>query len=769
MEHLYLEIDKDTLAQNTLSVCQADVLGEDTILTDDSIRSVALVQQTTPWLAFDHDGSEEHGYSVQLNIEDYPRIRGWSIGQAWSTGILRHAHPSLEGDSMAPEEVGQQVAAMIQSWLFFGLLEAVLEKRVRTSYFLCKDETGVPCIHSENLVYVLLAWHIQTWKRPEEEVERVLDRAYRNLRTASGVIQQLSYWTDSDTQSGKQTREQFPGYAELITRITPAISRLMDALGTAKDQIHAFSGDRIVSYDGLPNCKREREHRLTRRGWCPYLIRNCETSMYYSVLDWLDGSGQICTSKGHEKCTSLECKRNNIDAGTYKTLHRTETCRCPTIKPDLKSVLDIVDRNEIPIMEVVGSSPVRLKVKAQSSRHPGDYFAISHVWVDGLGSTTEVGLPECQVKRLGDLAKSANESSDHAIWIDSLCIPKAETQRRKSIRLLRDVYRNAKKVLVIDKVIRQCKKETNVESLLWSIISSPWMQRLWTYQESYLATTILFELADSSFLSLDQTYPMSGLPKAAQVVRTGLVQYLNSLRPDKVLTGHRKTNIGEVAMAMNWRSTSRNGDETLAIAALLDVDSDELAKLPSEERMRKFLLLVKNMPHDIIFFEGERLMRPFAWAPRTLMSRTPNNVDETPEGQNAICTKTGLHGTYLILKLGEAVDERQGRSSYTLESTENKVLGIGWNDDLPCNDPNLVFNAVIIRALQGGRFLRPEVNVSAEGVAILVKEKKGQELVCEYRGRVILLEYDNDYRPSTMPKVENLLGSRLERHELCIT
>ena len=475
MEHFYLKIDSQTLAEKTASVCNAEVLEDDTESMNGKGRSVPLVEPTTPWLGYDHDNSNKQDYPVQLKFDEYPRVRGWTMDQMWSTGILNQAHSSLSSDHLDPKPVSRQVVAMLQSWLFFGLLESILGKRIRTSYFLCDDETGTTYIHSENLVFALLGWQIQTWKRSDSEIDVVLNRAYENLRSASGIIQQLFFWTDSGTEPGDRTREKFPDFAELVVRIVPSIIRLMDVVGTAKDQIHAFSGDRIISYDGLLDCKREREHRLVTRGWCPFLIRYCETSMYYSVLDWLDGSKNVSTASGHENCTSVECKRNNIDITTYQTLHWTESCRCQFVKPDLKSVLEIIDRDEIPVVEVMDSEPLRLKVKAQPPNEAGNYLAVSHVWVDGLGSTTEIGMPECQVRRLGKLARIASESSECVLWMDSLCIPAAETQRKKSIRRLRDVYRNAEKVLVIDKTIRECPNDTDVETLLWSIISSPWM------------------------------------------------------------------------------------------------------------------------------------------------------------------------------------------------------------------------------------------------------------------------------------------------------
>ena len=51
------------------------------------------------------------------------------------------------------------------------------------------------------------------------------------------------------------------------------------------------------------------------------------------------------------------------------------------------------------------------------------------------------------------------------------------------------------------------------------------MQRLWTYQESYLAAKTVLALSDSFFALLDSLtdFPESTLPDGVQVVRSSLV------------------------------------------------------------------------------------------------------------------------------------------------------------------------------------------------------------------------------------------------------
>lgn len=85
------------------------------------------------------------------------------------------------------------------------------------------------------------------------------------------------------------------------------------------------------------------------------------------------------------------------------------------------------------------------------------------------------------------------------------------------------MYTNATKVVVIDKAISQCRSDSTAEDVPWAVVSSPWMQRLWAYQESFLATSIIVWFSDT-LLELDvSTLPQSTLPATVQVVWAGLV------------------------------------------------------------------------------------------------------------------------------------------------------------------------------------------------------------------------------------------------------
>lgn len=173
----------------------------------------------------------------------------------------------------------------------------------------------------------------------------------------------------------------------------------------------------------------------------------------------------------------------NVGRDPEKIPHVTSECTCALVKPSMDDVREALLVDDVPAVVFDGVEPV---VRPASE---GPYVAISHVWADGLGSSTEIGLPRCQVERLDAVVRKL--VPDGAFWHDGLCVPSPETEKQvwqRAIKLLARTYAGADKVLVIDGGIRtQSSLTMPREECLLRIATSGWMQRIWTLQEGLLA------------------------------------------------------------------------------------------------------------------------------------------------------------------------------------------------------------------------------------------------------------------------------------------
>ncbi|KAI0694829.1 hypothetical protein C8Q76DRAFT_571965, partial [Earliella scabrosa] len=289
------------------------------------------------------------------------------------------------------------------------------------------------------------------------------------------------------------------------------------------------------------------------------------------------------------------------------------------ICPLFDNVRNLLSSGAIPVIVFDGDT---LAVR-DAAEEP--FIAISHVWADGLGSTTEVGLPTCQLERIAGYARQL--VSNGAFWVDSLCVPETRDLRKAAIRLMAETYRRADAVVVFDAGIRQrCTAAAHLkETALW-IATSGWMQRVWTLQEALLARELYFEAADG-LLSMARL--RGALDHANELVPSVLGPFPRE--PFTLMYSHpsltrlihravRRTSFQDVISLLKSRTTSKPEDESIAIAGLLGVD---VAKLLAEEdadtRMRALFLELKTLPAGILFNGAPKLPFPgFRWAPRSL-------------------------------------------------------------------------------------------------------------------------------------------------------
>ncbi|RPD70814.1 hypothetical protein L226DRAFT_443101, partial [Lentinus tigrinus ALCF2SS1-7] len=313
--------------------------------------------------------------------------------------------------------------------------------------------------------------------------------------------------------------------------------------------------------------------------------------------------------------------------------------------PPLSEVTSRLADGVVPVV-VFDREAGRLSVR---SAPDAPYVAISHVWSDGLGSTTEEGLPTCQVARIAGLAKELLPASG-AFWMDSLCVPNTKDLRKRAIKLMGQTYEDAHTVLVFDVGIRaSCARSHSWEENVLRIATSGWVTRVWTLQEGILARKLYFEFADG-LMDARKLESFDGDPAQhmAQQFSRGLLPLL-SFRARRLGSPNTPCTLRDIIMLARRRTTSKPEDETIAIAGLLPIDVSALLSITGddapERRMKEFILQMRQVPRRWPLVPTDKLRIPgFTWAPRSLADALES--DDT-DGDGT-CTENGLLAQYTV-------------------------------------------------------------------------------------------------------------------------
>jgi hypothetical protein len=439
----------------------------------------------------------------------------------------------------------------------------------------------------------------------------------------------------------------------------------------------------------------------------------------------------------HDSCTEHECTTNNINTDDYQMQHIADDCHCTSLKPAVGSIIESLQNNQVPLLQILGDEDSECKINVVPFDVGKNYVAISHVWSDGLGSTTEVGLPLCQICRISKLV--AQVLPESLFWMDSLCVPSQRDMRKRAIGLMAQTYSQAKIVIVLDSGIRACSLQAPLEEKLLQVIASGWMHRLWTVQEALLAESLIFEFSNGLVNVLDL------IPSGEELFDPLLMDLASEvfrLRSYKLGQGY---NISDVSRALTWRTTSRREDETLAVCGLLGVDAGELVSLKAEERMRAFLLRIGKLPRSIVFLIAPRLNQDnFRWAPNSLMTKTDVTLWKVPEevassAESANCTEEGLFAKFSAVYF-DRVELRadkpdwlvilQRQELYLKLTSANLMSHAGTPDTYECN--SLLFTTL------------PSTGSIAICIAVMIKPRLGEEkdrkesrFLCQYKMRLL--------------------------------
>ncbi|OCH92347.1 hypothetical protein OBBRIDRAFT_773495 [Obba rivulosa] len=602
----------------------------------------------------------------------------------------------------------REFAALYQSHLTFGLLEAVTKRKIPESDLLQRNVNGdiVLTTHKVHFIlrdvvnraFALRTTDLSAYKRWHQQAQEALTIASYTLMHLLDIPASCPF-TKAGIPPDDVARLLF-----VIAAIGEASFIQWCIIDGRKVQPLAWT---IVNYMSQPHVK-----QMVTDGWCPFTISKLSRSTclvgYASTLKPSVRAG--VRGKGHNRCTKEECVMNTIEPTSYRNQHTREACRCSYARPPLRQVLETLDHGRVPVITVTDTPPSQMLELVCNNASDAPYVAISHVWVDGLGSTTEKGLPRCQLQRLMFLSRSLVPGG--AFWIDGLCVPGEKEHRKHAIGLMAQTYKEASVVIVIDSGIRLCSTNAPLEEKLLRIVTSGWMQRLWTLQEAILAGRLVFEFSDG-LVAMQDLIPRSQCDLSHPVRNRFYEDILYLMRraeraPEDDMF---PLELGAVVAALQWRTTSKHEDETIAISALLGVDALELVSVTPKQRIMTLLVKIRYLPMNTPFMQGPKLdISGFRWAPKSLMGRGGASM-RVNNSAHAECTLKGLRATYGCIFF-QLTTFRNDEIRWYFRGSQAQLFAV--TVDIPENHRVLLhsYNAILVESLPLGE--------ASDGAAVMI-------------------------------------------------
>lgn len=586
----------------------------------------------------------------------YPQRKGWDI-TAWESSTNRY-ELDTGGHSF------KEMSAFLQVWLFFGLLESVLGVKIPKEDFTRLKDDGKDGKQTV-MTTTRLKQYLEDWRRrvsnlsEEEKVryeEVIWDLMSEAVEVNGHLNCQLFY--------GEHIPESEPLLESLFcqTLLELALWRALD------DILPRIKWSRLEN----PNQLKLLQDRMIAAGWCPYTVSFLEHRLTPDAQAFMFSLHTLSAQQDHSPCKSAgfdeigcHCVADPIDgAATLKARHVTPDCECQPLGPPAHKIIELIEEGWTPVVAIATSDDtdeieiLATGIKFDAETKMDTYFALSHVWKDGLGNHEQNTLPTCQIRRLAGLLHSlgdietdlvANLETDSNLgnrrvtvdfWLDTLCIPvqpQFQKLRDRCIQKMQKIYLTAFGVVVLEPELQQVASTAKPIEVVARLLCSPWKTRLWTYQEGSLAWGLYLAGQNCIFVlrelqSAIHEFSDSENGDAPEHIDRDIVEFqvaralmvacgraILSLRSD--LEGNAEDALDKMLRAISHRSTGREGDETICIATFIGIDPTPLLDTVPQQRMTTLLQILPCIPSSIFFATGPRQQTPgFRWAPLTFLA-----------------------------------------------------------------------------------------------------------------------------------------------------
>jgi hypothetical protein len=449
----------------------------------------------------------------------FPSRHGYAVS---ADGNLRLDYISVE-----------RLAALLQSWLYFGFLCETMQTEVREDQFrrtrpTHSTKSPAVLLDSSPLPSMLEAWvesrysylpkarHYKSTLVPRFEM---FLQCLQSLETDGSLAKVLARVNNVEKISARIARHPV-GSSKPIPEILFSIQVLCST----------FSSVLVLPASAYPASNRTHcmgllgmiARHMTDIGWCPAIVARAMSEHHVNTLYFMS---RVRPPRvpwlSHENCHGFNCIANDVRQDSYVNRHVTSHCSCQLVHVAGKQrdlMIQIIRKGGVPLIQIKEGTSGSVELIVVKHTPNESYLAISHVWSDGLGNPVSNALPFCQIQRLAKVLQGLPRDgrSTNLFWMDTLCIPPANRESSDySLRLdcidrMALIYASARRVLVLDHGLEQIRISTSSrEELAVHISFCAWNQRTWTLQEGALGRKLLFLFGDGC-------YPIPSLPSISR-------------------------------------------------------------------------------------------------------------------------------------------------------------------------------------------------------------------------------------------------------------
>uniref|UniRef100_A0A093VFP2 Vegetative incompatibility protein HET-E-1 n=2 Tax=Talaromyces marneffei PM1 TaxID=1077442 RepID=A0A093VFP2_TALMA len=200
------------------------------------------------------------------------------------------------------------------------------------------------------------------------------------------------------------------------------------------------------------------------------------------------------------------------------------------------------------------------------------------------------------------------EDAPPLFWLDTLCIPvNDKAVRRDAICLMGMIYGGATQVVVLDLAIQRMNFDSdNIPAVLSYLPSSAWLSRCWTLQEGSLGSRCSVQTAKRAINPFSAKFRIDIFAYERQSCDTQPTGVIASMFRTEFISTDR-ANFAEVWNAISTRSATKQYDKFAIFASLLRFNTHFIMGLTSHaNQMRAMIYSLDDVPVSIFYNKGPR-------------------------------------------------------------------------------------------------------------------------------------------------------------------